>query len=216
MEVPASAALFRRAPKIRQMRFSRAGRDFQVYASQGRIFRISPPHRRGDGRTEKSPAAVRHAPRVRGDGVERGLAEARRDEKVLVFLCLISGVIFLSAVFYLTSRTSEFKKNGIETQAEIVLIAKDYDTDGEEKITVYAKYTVENTTYTRKLDYYSFTLHEGDIITILYLPEDPSEITYPNSIQSRKLYFLSAGVYVLRRVWRILLQSLSINPSAIN
>ena len=70
----------------------------------------------------------------------------KKSKKLLVFLCLISGV----------------------TQAEIVRIEKDYDTDGEEKITVYVKYTVENTTYTRKLDYYSFTLHEGDIITILY------------------------------------------------
>ena len=103
----------------------------------------------------------------------------KKSKKLLIFLCLISGVIFLLAGFYLTSRTSEFKKNGIETQAEIVLIEKDYDTDGEEKITVYVKYTVENTTYTRKLDYYSFTLHEGDIITILYLPDTPGKITYP-------------------------------------
>ena len=75
----------------------------------------------------------------------------KKSKKLLVFLCLISGVIFLLAGFYLNSRTSEFKKNGIETQAEIVRIEKDYDTDGEEKITVYVKYTVENTTYTRKL-----------------------------------------------------------------
>ena len=121
----------------------------------------------------------------------------KKSKKLLVFLCLISGVIFLSAGFYLTSRTSEFKKNGIETQAEIVLIEKDYDTDGEEKITVYVKYTVENTTYTRKLDYYSFTLHEGDIITILYLPDAPGKITYPKfNTVPQTLFFVGGGICI--------------------
>ena len=121
----------------------------------------------------------------------------KKSKKLLIFLCLVSGVIFLSAGIYLNSRTSEFKKNGIETQAEIVLIEKDYDTDGEEKITVYVKYTVENTTYTIKLDYYSFTLHEGDIITILYLPDAPGKITYPKfNTVPQTLFFVGGGICI--------------------
>ena len=90
----------------------------------------------------------------------------KKSKTKLFFICLVCGVIFLLVGIYLTSRTSEFKKNGKTTQAEIVLIEKNYDSKGREEISVYVKYTVQNTTYTRELDYYSDGLREGDMITI--------------------------------------------------
>ncbi len=99
---------------------------------------------------------------------------------------------------YLNSRTSEFKKNGIATQAEIVRIEKHYDSKDREEIDVYVKYTVGNTTYTSKLDYYSDGLHEGDIIKILYLPDNPNKITYSKfNTVPQILFFAGAAICIV-------------------
>lgn len=125
----------------------------------------------------------------------------KKSKTILFFFCLICGIIFLLVGIYLTSRTSEFKENGITTQAEIILIENSYDSKGREEITVYVRYTVENTTYTRELDYYSDGLREGDMITILYLPNNPSKITYSkfNTIP-QTLFYTGGGVCIISSV----------------
>lgn len=125
----------------------------------------------------------------------------KKSKTKLFFFCLISGIIFLLVGIYLASRTSEFKKNGITTQAEIIRIENSYDSKGREEITVYVRYTVENTTYTRKLDYYSVGLREGDMITILYLPNNPSKITYSkfNTIP-QTLFYIGGGVCIISSI----------------
>lgn len=122
----------------------------------------------------------------------------KKSKTKLFFICLVCGVIFLLVGIYLTSRTSEFKKNGKTTQAEIVLIEKNYDSKGREEISVYVKYTVQNTTYTRELDYYSNGLREGDMITISYLPNNPSKITYSkfNTIP-QTLFFVGGSICII-------------------
>lgn len=118
----------------------------------------------------------------------------KKSKTKLFFFCLICGIIFLLVSIYLTSRTSEFKKEGVTTQAEIVLIENSYDSKGSEEIIVYVRYTVENTTYTRELDYYSDGLREGDMITILYLPDNPSKITYSKFNTVPQTLFFVAGI----------------------
>lgn len=71
------------------------------------------------------------------------------------FVFLLSGIIFLLVGIYFNLNNTEFKRNGITTTAEIVAIEKYYDLDDEEEIDVYVQYTVGNTIYKTKLDYYS-------------------------------------------------------------
>lgn len=125
----------------------------------------------------------------------------KKSKTILFFFCLICGIIFLLVGIYLTSRTSDFKENGITTQAEIILIENSYDSKGREEITVYVRYAVENTTYTRELDYYSDGLREGDMITILYLPNNPGKITYSkfNTIP-QTLFYTGGGVCIISSV----------------
>ena len=139
----------------------------------------------------------------------------KKSKTILFFFCLICGIIFLLVGIYLTSRTSEFKENGITTQAEIILIENSYDSKGREEITVYVRYTVENTTYTRELDYYSDGLREGDMITILYLPNNPSKITYSkfNTIP-QTLFYTGGGVCIISSV--AFLVAIVINKSNFN
>ena len=111
------------------------------------------------------------------------------------FVFWLSGIIFLLVGIYFNLNNAEFKRNGITTTAEIVAIEKYYDLDDEEEIDVYVQYTVGNTIYKTKLDYYSDFLSEGDIITIIYLPENPHKITYAKfNMVPQILLFTVAGI----------------------
>ena len=116
------------------------------------------------------------------------------------FVFWLSGIIFLLFGIYFNLNDAEFKRNGITTTAEIVAIEKYYDLDDEEEIDVYVQYTVGNTIYKTKLDYYSDFLSEGDIITIIYCPKILIKSLMPNSIWFRKYYCLQLQAYVLLSV----------------
>lgn len=121
----------------------------------------------------------------------------KKSKTKLFFLCFVSGVIFLSVGVYLSLRTVDFQKNGITTQAEIVLIEKNQDEKGKEEITVYVKYIVENTEYIGCLDYYSDLLSEGNMVTILYLPDNPQKIIYSKfNTLPQILFFVGAAVCI--------------------
>lgn len=122
----------------------------------------------------------------------------KKSKSKLFFLCLICGIVFTLVGVYLSSRSAEFKKNGIAVQAKIVDIEKYNDSKGKEEISVYVIYSVQNTSYTKKLDYYSDGLREGDTITILYLPDDPNTITYSKfNTVPQTLFFIGGGVCVV-------------------
>lgn len=119
----------------------------------------------------------------------------RKSKKKLFLLLLISGIIFLCAGIFLSAKATKFERNGIKTQAEVVRIEREYDANYKEEISVYVKYTVGNTTYTRELDYYASGLYEGDIVTILYLPDDPASITYAKTqFLPPVLFYVGAGI----------------------
>lgn len=121
----------------------------------------------------------------------------KKSKTKLFFLYLVSGVIFLLVGVYLYLQTADFQKNGITTQAEIVLLEKNQDEKDKEEITVYVKYIVENTEYTGRLDYYSDLLSEGDMVTILYLPDNPQKITYSKfNTLPQILFFVGAAVCI--------------------
>ncbi len=106
--------------------------------------------------------------------------------------------MFLLCGVYFTLGNAEFKKNGIKTKAEIVSIEKTYYSKDSEKTDVYVKYSVDDTIYTSRLDYYSDGLREGDIITILYLPDNPHKLTYPKfNAVPQTLFFAGAAICVV-------------------
>ena len=109
-------------------------------------------------------------------------------------LCLFCGLVFLAVGFYFCSVGGEFRRNGVKTQAEIVRIDKKYE-DGEEKASVFVKYTVKNTEYESLLNYYSDFLREGDTVPILYLRNNPKKITYTKNRAVLPIaFFTGAGI----------------------
>ena len=92
-------------------------------------------------------------------------------------------------------RATKFQRDGIKTQAEIVRIEKDYDVNHKEEISVYVQYTVGDTTYTEKLDYYASNLSVGEIVPIYYLPDNPTSISYAKAqFLPSVLFYAGAGI----------------------
>ena len=119
----------------------------------------------------------------------------KKSKKKLFLLLLISGIIFLCVGIFLSAKATKFERDGIEIQAEVVKIEREYDTNDNEKISVYVKYTVGNKTYTRELDYYANDLYEGAIVTVLYLPNEPASITYAKTKNLPPvLFYVGAGI----------------------
>lgn len=117
----------------------------------------------------------------------------KKSKKKLFLLLCISGTIFLLAGIFLSAKATQFEREGIRIQAEVVRIEWEYDANYKEEISVYVKYTVGNTTYTRKLDYYDSGMREGDIVTILYLANSPTSITYAKTRFLPPVLFYAGG-----------------------
>lgn len=118
----------------------------------------------------------------------------KKHKKSLFLLLLISGLIFLCSEIFLFFRADRFRRDGINIQAEIVYIDSEYDSNGKEEIAVYVKYSVDNTSYTQKLDYYSSKLYIGEIVPIYYLED------YPTSISYARLRFLPSTLFFIGSV----------------
>lgn len=94
-----------------------------------------------------------------------------------MFACV--GAIFLAVGLVFVWRDAAFREKGVETDAVIVRIDRDYGFDREEdEHTVYVEYTVGQTVYTERLGYYSSGMDVGDVISIRYMPDNPGEIAY--------------------------------------
>ena len=121
----------------------------------------------------------------------------RRTDVGKTAMLLVCAVVFLVVGIFMMAKKTEFKRNGVKTQAEIVRIEKDYNNDGEENVKVYVKYAVGEREYTEELDYYSIALKEGDIVSVYYLPSSPSKISY-----AKGGYFFQLPLWLLRLgVW---------------
>lgn len=118
----------------------------------------------------------------------------RRTDVGKTAMLLVCAVVFLVVGIFMMAKKTEFKRNGVKTQAEIVRIEKDYNNDGEENIKVYVKYAVGEREYTEELDYYSIALKEGDIVSVYYLPSSPSKISYAKGGYFFPIAFMVASV----------------------
>ena len=62
--------------------------------------------------------------------------------KKKLFLLFISSFIFFLAGLFLSLEATRFKREGVEVQAEIVRIEREYDAKNKEEISVFVEYTV--------------------------------------------------------------------------
>lgn len=102
---------------------------------------------------------------------------------------ILFGVLFFVVGIFASKQSAEFERDGIETQAEIVRI--EYDDE-----TVYVQYTVGDNDYINELDFYSFTMKEGDIVDILYLPNNPNRITNLSTLKvPQTIFWVIGGIF---------------------
>lgn len=111
------------------------------------------------------------------------------------------GVTFIIAGFIVSAQTKSFLNNSEQTDAVISQIEADhYKMNGKRRINydVWVKYTVDGIQYEEFLNYYSSSMHEGDIITINYDPNDPSKIiSSSGSIVIVLVFIPIGGVFAL-------------------
>ena len=119
----------------------------------------------------------------------------KKSKKKLILMLFISGIIFLCAGIFLSAKATKFQRDGVKIQAEIVRIEREYDAKYREEYSVYVQYTVDNTTYTRELDYYASSLYVGLTLPVYYLPDNPSSISYAKAqFLPPVLFYVGAGV----------------------
>ena len=115
----------------------------------------------------------------------------KKPKRKILLLLLPSAIIFLCAGIFLTVDATKFQREGIKTQAEIVFIEQKDVNDENAEITVYVKYTVNNTEYTEKLNFYTSSFKVGSLVPIYYLQNNPSTISY-----ARMQFFLPVLFFV--------------------
>ncbi|MBQ9251127.1 MAG: DUF3592 domain-containing protein [Clostridia bacterium] len=105
-------------------------------------------------------------------------------------IAAVLAVIALAAGVYLTF----FHSVGfVKTQATIVDL-RDSTTDGSTTYYPTAEYTVDGVTYTKELDVASGSYKMGQVISVLYDPNDPA-VAHSDSFLG--VYFLGVGVVIL-------------------
>lgn len=109
------------------------------------------------------------------------------------YFALLLGLVCIVAGVYLTF----FHSAGfIRTKAQIVSIAQDPNTIGDDSPTYIVKvnYTADGSEYTSRLDSYSPSFKEGKIIDVYYDPQNPSVVHGGNGIG---IYALAVGAALL-------------------
>lgn len=109
-------------------------------------------------------------------------------------ILIVSGIVFILVGVYFSLQSIEFSKSGAPVKAEIVSIEREYNSDKKEKIKVFVEYVVDSKKYQSTLDFYSSALKKGDIITVLYLKDNPSKIHYAQFDFVPKLLFYAGGI----------------------
>ncbi len=95
----------------------------------------------------------------------------------VIIVLLIVGCFFTFAGIMLARQDVKFQEQGISTQATITYIDRG---DEDDSATVYVTYTVDEAIYTERLGFYASWMERGQMISILYMPDDPGDIAYPN------------------------------------
>lgn len=96
---------------------------------------------------------------------------------IAVLLLIVGGVVFI--IF--GSVSVKQMKTYTEVPAVVSRIEREWVPDGEggdtEQINIFVTYTVDGKEYTEQLQNTSTKLKQGENITVLYNPEDPTEVS---------------------------------------
>lgn len=112
--------------------------------------------------------------------------------RLIALLSVLIGILFLGIAVFLSARSSEFRTRGIEAQAVITRIERTSDSTE-----VYVSYTADGKNYSGRLDTYVAGMETGDSVPILYLPENPSKITYARFTRLPSVVFGVVGALIL-------------------
>ena len=102
---------------------------------------------------------------------------ARIKKLLAVLLLLAGGAVFIVFGFVSLKEMREFR----QTPAVVADVQTEWVPDGEggdtQQITIFVTYTVDGKEYTEQLQNTKTNLKQGERITVLYNPEDPTQVS---------------------------------------
>ena len=138
--------------------------------------------------------------------------------KVMGFVLLIGGIIFLIISLYLYIDGQSFKENVLQTTAVITKVDIYHNTHMNDRNSltsarrknydVYIEYEVDGVKYEGMLDSYITGMDAGESVTIYYDPADPARIKSEFSTNSMVFIFASIG-FILAGIVIALIPTLS-------
>ena len=96
----------------------------------------------------------------------------------LYSILLLVGIILLLIAYLLYNKTKKLLETGVRTQAEVIELIRNYDSDGDTYTPVfsYIHHTGETKTYTSKISSSPPAYDVGEIVNIVYNPDDDQEL----------------------------------------
>lgn len=125
---------------------------------------------------------------------------ARRIKMIVKALVLTMGVSFLIAGIVVYAKGRKYQADGIKTSAYIesidVKMTNHKDNRGKykEEHTVYVSYEADGQNYYGELNAYTSNMHEGDRVSIYYMPDDPTDFVYVGSLNVMGIVFAIIGL----------------------
>jgi len=120
----------------------------------------------------------------------------KKRNNLILALILVAGIIFVLISVIIFAEVTKFKHNGVKTQAVITEIRSYYVND-ETEYDVFVEFDVDGTTYSGKLNVYEMGFHEGKVIPVYYMADNPNDFIYGKRNYFIAIIFLIAGIFML-------------------
>lgn len=119
----------------------------------------------------------------------------KKTEKLLFLIFTVIGILVIIVGVFYNKSFMEFKKTAVETEATITEIYYYSDSDGETHGIVYVAFEVDGKMYQGELGYYSSGMYEGDVVEVLYNPQNPND--FKSSSNFLGIFFIIIGLVFL-------------------
>ena len=117
----------------------------------------------------------------------------RNRKLAAVILPIFISVILIVVGLILYDNSQKFEKRGVKTDAVIVRMEKERDSDGDYQHIVYVRYIVDGREYTTRLGTYTSSMYVGKTVPIFYMPNNPSDIMYGKLTKFTVIVFFGMG-----------------------
>lgn len=129
--------------------------------------------------------------------------------RLVSVLLIIIGVFMIFGSNKFRKSNKEFVENAFSTQAEVINVEDERNTDGNLIRRVYVFYEIDGIEYNYKLNETDNSLSKGDYVTVYYQENAPDVVKVEKEGSKMAIIFILIGiVMILVAIWRLTLSSM--------